>query len=951
MTFSYLSCALSRLSRLSRLSAAIFPSRVQLQASAFLFAGCLAGILASWPQALAATSPATPTFSLAAGTYNHAIDLALSDKTAGAAIHYTTDGTAPTVNSPVYSRPILVGIPETIRAIAVASGSTPSAVVSAVYTIAYPVAEPRFSIPGGTFSSPQTVAITDSQAGAVIYYTANGQTPTSASTLYTGPIRVGSTEIVKAIATAHGLPNSVVALASYVIQQAVATPATPAFSLAAGTYNHAIDLALSDKTAGAAIHYTTDGTAPTVNSPVYSRPILVGIPETIRAIAVASGSTPSAVASAVYTIAYPVTEPRFSIPGGTFSSPQTVAITDSQAGAAIYYTANGQTPTSASTLYTGPIRVGSTEIVKAIATAHGLPNSVVASASYVIQSAAATAATPTFSLAAGAYPAAITVGIGDATSGATIYYTTNGTTPTTASSVYSAALPVNSTTTLKAIAAYPGESASPVASSSYTIRSESTPVHSPNSTKTFFGANVSGLLNGTPWPEVPVGTLRLLTGATNWNYVNPASGTYDWESLDHEISLAQANGAKLLYTFSGTPPWAIPTGLTISAISRSGGVVTVTTAEPHNLYYNPEYLPDWQTSVRISGVADSRYNGTFGLTGTPTATTLTYAQAGLDSSSNSGTLSATCGGNMAPSACAEAPQSLKSWDTFVSALIDHVGPGVIQYWELWNEPNIQETWHGTQSALVAMAVDARAILKKADPNAVILSPGTTINFETPAECATKDPRCGSHWLSQWLAAGGKNTIDGLAFHGYPQVGEGPEQIQGVVGMQQLAMNENGLGSLPIFDTESSWGLNTKLPIESVQVAFVARHFLLEHSMGVQGSFWFSYDSSTWGTMWSSKGGLNAVGEAELQVSKWIVGSTLTQPCAAMAADPTTYTCAYSRPGGYTALAVWNTAGETAFGVLPGLVQYHDLSGNVTSLPGGTAEISTSPILLENKSAF
>jgi len=306
---------------------------------------------------------------------------------------------------------------------------------------------------------------------------------------------------------------------------------------------------------------------------------------------------------------------------------------------------------------------------------------------------------------------------------------------------------------------------------------------------------------------------------------------------------------------------------------------------------------------------------------------------------------------MAPSACAEAPQSLTSWDTFVSALIDHVGPGVIQYWELWNEPNIEESWHGSQSALVAMAADARAILKKADPNATILSPGTTINFETPAECATYDPRCGSKWMTEWLAAGGKNTIDGLAFHGYPGIGEAPEQIQGVVGLQQLAMNENGLGSLPIFDTESSWGLNTKLPIESDQVAFVARHFLLEHSMGVQGSFWYAYDSSTWGTMWSSTGGLNTVGEAELQVAKWIVGSTLTQPCAAMAADPTTYTCAYSRPDGYTALAVWNTAGETAFGVPQGFVQYHDVGGNVTSVAGGTVELSTSPILLENKSAF
>jgi len=132
---------------------------------------------------------------------------------------------------------------------------------------------------------------------------------------------------------------------------------------------------------------------------------------------------------------------------------------------------------------------------------------------------------------------------------------------------------------------------------------------------------------------------------------------------------------------------------------------------------------------------------------------------------------------------------------------------------------------------------------------------------------------------------------------------------------------------------------------------VARHFLLEHSMGVQRSFWYAYDSSTWGTEWSAAGGLNAIGVAHQQVAKWIEGSTLTGPCAPTAANPTTYTCAYSRPNGYTALAVWNTVGETAYTVPASFVQYHDLTGNVNSVSGGTVNISTQPILLENESAF
>jgi len=85
------------------------------------------------------------------------------------------------------------------------------------------------------------------------------------------------------------------------------------------------------------------------------------------------------------------------------------------------------------------------------------------------------AATPGFSLAAGSYSSSQTVALTDSTSGATIYYTTDGSTPSTLSSMYSAAIPVNSTMTIRAVAAASGYSLSSVASSTYTIQSSSGP--------------------------------------------------------------------------------------------------------------------------------------------------------------------------------------------------------------------------------------------------------------------------------------------------------------------------------------------------------------------------------------------------------------------------------------------------------------------------------------------
>ena len=80
-----------------------------------------------------------------------------------------------------------------------------------------------------------------------------------------------------------------------------------------------------------------------------------------------------------------------------------------------------------------------------------------------------TCATPTFSPAAGTYTSAQNVTISTETSGATIYYTIDGTDPTANSSVYSSAIPVSTTTTIKAMAVASGYDNSSIASATYAI--------------------------------------------------------------------------------------------------------------------------------------------------------------------------------------------------------------------------------------------------------------------------------------------------------------------------------------------------------------------------------------------------------------------------------------------------------------------------------------------------
>ena len=86
---------------------------------------------------------ATPTFTPAAGEYNEPQEVVISCTTADATIHYTLDGTDPTVESAVYETPISIDETTTVKAMAVKEGYDNSAIAEAVYTI---ILEPAVTV-------------------------------------------------------------------------------------------------------------------------------------------------------------------------------------------------------------------------------------------------------------------------------------------------------------------------------------------------------------------------------------------------------------------------------------------------------------------------------------------------------------------------------------------------------------------------------------------------------------------------------------------------------------------------------------------------------------------------------------------------------------------------------------------------------------------------------------
>jgi len=159
--------------------------------------------------------------------------------------------------------------------------------------------------------------------------------------------------------------------------------------------------------------------------------------------------------------------PIFSPPPETYTSAQSVTISTTTSGATIRYTTDGTTPSeTAGTVYSGPIPVSSSMTIKAVAYQAGWTTSSVSSGTYTITG---TVAAPAFSPPPGMYAPAQSVML-STTPGATIRYTTDGSTPSeTVGTVYAGPIAVASSVTIRAVAYLSGWTTSSVSSGAYTI--------------------------------------------------------------------------------------------------------------------------------------------------------------------------------------------------------------------------------------------------------------------------------------------------------------------------------------------------------------------------------------------------------------------------------------------------------------------------------------------------
>ncbi|MDD2210235.1 MAG: chitobiase/beta-hexosaminidase C-terminal domain-containing protein [Candidatus Cloacimonetes bacterium] len=415
---------------------------------------------------------ADPVFSPAPGLYTEAQTVSINNMVtpSGATIRYTTDGTNPTANSTIYTEPIQIGLNSevTIRARAFAQDWIASEVYVGNYKVTGQVTfndVQLFTPESGIYTGAQVVTISTNTtpSGAVLRYTTDGSEPTEESPPYMSgiPLPLNSQTTIKVKAWAENWIPSAVFDATYTITGQVVIE-DPVFSIDPGTYATVQNLSLGfSNPADAEIRYTTDGSDPSLPTSEYAiynpdNPITLEL-NAERTIKV-SAHKENWISSPVYTAVYNMTgtvvlaDDMFSPAPNTYTTAQQISLLAPAIpnNALLRYTIDGSDPTEQSVAYTTPITVPTNSenfVLKVSGFSEGWISSSVLTATYKVTG---TLPEPEFN-----YPSGLYGNSGDTANGlqvtlstdpdigdVKIYYSTDGTDPTEASTLYTEAITV-----------------------------------------------------------------------------------------------------------------------------------------------------------------------------------------------------------------------------------------------------------------------------------------------------------------------------------------------------------------------------------------------------------------------------------------------------------------------------------------------------------------------------
>jgi hypothetical protein len=397
------------------------------------------GLLGATPQAVA------PVLNPGGETFSGSVSIAMTDSTPNASIYYTTNGSTPTTSSTKYNGAINITTSQTIKAVAAATGFTPSTVTSETYNLQSQTggggSASSINFGSGFGSAQSSITFNGSAAlsNGVLQLT-NGGSHEAGTAWFNSILNVtqftndfafqlvnpnadgftftiqnnglnalgisggdlGYAGITRSVAVKFDLySNNGEGADSTGLYQNGVEPLTPASDLSGA----GIDLHSGHKFS---VHMTYDGSTwamsitDVTTGAKYNTSWSINIPQIIGSntayVGFTGGTGGLTATQNIQTWSFvsavqqqtAATAPIFSPAPGSYSSAQSVTLSMPTPGGSIRYTTDGSAPSASSKLYSAAISVTATQTIKAITVASGYLNSSVSSGTYTISSGGGT---------------------------------------------------------------------------------------------------------------------------------------------------------------------------------------------------------------------------------------------------------------------------------------------------------------------------------------------------------------------------------------------------------------------------------------------------------------------------------------------------------------------------------------------------------------------------------
>ncbi|MBU8896531.1 chitobiase/beta-hexosaminidase C-terminal domain-containing protein [Corallococcus sp. M34] len=336
----------------------------------------------------------------------------------------------------------------------------------------------------GTYSNQVSVELTCNDGSgsgcSATYFTRDGSTPTTQSSLYQSAIVVRADTTLRFFSVDKAGNAEAPRQEQYVIVQKPVDTVAPETSAspAGGAFNSSRFVSLECRDLGlgcAATYYTVDGSTPTKQSPRYTAPLIVGQSMQVRFFSVDQAGNVEQVKTEAYVIDTQAPSVSAARPGGKFQGTLSLALScdDGQGSGCkdLYFTRDGSTPTTSSERYTAPLSLSATTTVRFFAVDLAGNASAPVTEVYVWEPPLPeAAASPRGGVFKDGPQVALTCvdgpGLGPC---ASIHYTVDGAVPTPASTRYTAPIQLTSSTQLRFLAVGTTGKAGAVVSEMYSL--------------------------------------------------------------------------------------------------------------------------------------------------------------------------------------------------------------------------------------------------------------------------------------------------------------------------------------------------------------------------------------------------------------------------------------------------------------------------------------------------